>query len=51
MKNNEQQEHKTCQMWNSATQSFETWHIGACEVCGKSVDPLTGECKEYKCWI
>ena len=50
MKNNEQQEHKTCQMWNSATQSFETWHIGACEVCGKSVDALTGECKEYKCW-
>jgi len=41
---------KTCQMWNSETKSFETWYIDECEICGKSVDRKTGECKEYKCW-
>jgi len=41
---------KTCQMWNSETKSFETWYIDECEICGKTVDHNTGECKEYKCW-
>ena len=42
---------QTAQFWNSETKDYETWHIGDCEFCGKSVDKDTGECKEYKCWI
>ena len=42
---------RTAQFWNSETKSFETWYIHDCDICGKSVDRVTGECKEYKCWI
>lgn len=42
---------KTCQMWNAETKSFETWHIGECDICGEELDHESGECKQYKCWI
>ncbi len=46
----ENQEKKTCQVWNSETKSFETWYWDNCEFCDKMVDHKTGECNEYKCW-
>lgn len=51
MKNTEYNEHRTCQMWNAETKSFETWHIGECDICGEELDHQSGECKQYKCWI
>ena len=38
-------------MWNAETKSFETWHIGECDICGEELDHEFGECKQYKCWI
>lgn len=51
MKNYEQQEKPSVQMWDSETKTFSKWYHGNCPHCGTKVDRNTGECPEYKCWI
>ena len=51
MKNTDNNEHKTVNMWNSETKQFDIFHYVECEHCGASVQSENGECPHYKCWI